>query len=110
MNRIKKETIIISAVIILIAAIFYFFNIGCVWKSLFNIECPTCGMTRAWDAVLHGDIKSAFTYHPLFFTIPFLWLYVLFDGRLFKNKSINMLILMGICISFIAIYISRLTN
>ncbi|WP_054742811.1 DUF2752 domain-containing protein [Cellulosilyticum ruminicola] len=46
--------------------------IGCPIKYLWHIPCPGCGMTRAWRSVMHGDLKTAFYFHPLFFTVPFM--------------------------------------
>lgn len=110
MRKIKKESIILLAVVILITATFYFLNIGCIWRKLFDIECPTCGMTRAWKAVLCGDIKEAFGFHPLFFTIPILWAYILFNGKLLKNDIANIVVLIAIFVAFLIVYIIRLVS
>jgi hypothetical protein len=37
----------------------------CVWRNLFGIECPTCGMTRAFSSILHGRLVQAFGYNKL---------------------------------------------
>jgi hypothetical protein len=37
----------------------------CVWRNLFGIHCPTCGMTRAFSSLLHGKLVSAFEYNKL---------------------------------------------
>lgn len=37
----------------------------CGMKSLFGVGCPTCGMTRAFHALLHADFSASFAYHPL---------------------------------------------
>jgi hypothetical protein len=37
----------------------------CPFLALTGIPCPLCGMTRAWDAALHGDLAAAFKFHPL---------------------------------------------
>lgn len=37
---------------------------GCVWDVFFGIYCPGCGGTRAWKALLKGDIAASFLYHP----------------------------------------------
>ncbi len=46
--------------------------IGCPIQYLWHVPCLGCGMTRAWQSVLHGDFKAAFYFHPLFFTVPFM--------------------------------------
>ena len=41
-------------------------GITCPILFLTGISCPGCGMTRAWCALLRGEISLAFSYHPLF--------------------------------------------
>ncbi len=38
-------------------------NTVCIFKSLFDIECFGCGMTRAIYLLLHGDINGAVEYN-----------------------------------------------
>lgn len=108
MNKIKKSSVIILLVVVMVSMIAYMFKVGCVWKNAFEVECPTCGMTRAWEAFLHGRISEAFRYHPLFFTVPIIWVYIAFDGKVFRKNSINIFILSSICISFFVVYICKL--
>ena len=58
----------------------------CVFLWLTGIPCPGCGMTRAWIAVLRGQLTAAFAYHPLFWTAPILYGCLLTDGHLFGRK------------------------
>jgi len=37
----------------------------CTWRILFGVQCPTCGMTRAFSSVLHGQFHAAFQYNKL---------------------------------------------
>ena len=37
----------------------------CPMDYIFGIPCPMCGITRAFIALTHGDIREAFYYHPL---------------------------------------------
>lgn len=41
----------------------------CLFKLITGIPCPTCGLSRAGWAVLHGDIFKAWLYNPLMCTI-----------------------------------------
>ena len=43
----------------------------CPFRFFFGISCPGCGMTRALLAALRLDFAAAFSYHPLFFLLPF---------------------------------------
>ena len=37
----------------------------CPLHALTRIPCPTCGMTRATNAILHGDIAASLAWNPL---------------------------------------------
>ncbi|MBN2192248.1 MAG: DUF2752 domain-containing protein [Polyangiaceae bacterium] len=37
----------------------------CLMKVVFGIECPTCGMTRAFMALSHGEFARGFGYNHL---------------------------------------------
>ena len=37
----------------------------CLYRNLFGIDCPTCGMTRAFSSVLHGHLLAAWNYNHL---------------------------------------------
>ena len=48
---------------------------GCPSLRLLQIPCPGCGVTRAWMALLCGDVRAALA-HNLFFlplTVLFVW-------------------------------------
>ncbi|MBQ8498051.1 MAG: DUF2752 domain-containing protein [Clostridia bacterium] len=68
------------------------FQIPCLYKAISGIPCPTCGITRAYLALLRLDIQAAFAYHPLFWTVPILFLFYLFDGKIFSKKALNIMI------------------
>ena len=73
----KEKNAIIYAVIALaiagtIADIFrrIYFGGGCLLKDIFNIPCPSCGMSRAYLSLMLGDIPAALRFHPLFWIFP----------------------------------------
>ncbi len=37
----------------------------CLMRRLFGVSCPTCGLTRAFCALSHGDFTAALMFHPL---------------------------------------------
>ena len=67
----------------------YLLELPCIPRALTGIPCPTCGLTRAWLCVFRLDLPGAFLQYPMFWTVPFLVLYLLFDGRLFRSPRLN---------------------
>jgi hypothetical protein len=41
----------------------------CPSAALLGIPCPGCGLTRATLALLRGDVRTAFHFHPLVFVL-----------------------------------------
>ena len=37
----------------------------CLFRNLFGIRCPGCGMVKAISCILHGDLEKAFHYNKL---------------------------------------------
>lgn len=103
MHKIKnlKNKLLIIPFFIIMYILLYLLDTTCIIKYFTNIPCPGCGLTRAFLSLFTLDLYKAFHYHPLFWTIPILFLYYLFDGKLFKNKVINNLILIVIILLFI---------
>ena len=103
MHKIKnlKNKLLIIPFFIIMYILLYLLDTTCIIKYFTNIPCPGCGLTRAFLSLFKLDLYKAFHYHPLFWTIPILFLYYLFDGKLFKNKVINNLILIVIILLFI---------
>lgn len=85
-----------------------YFDIGCVWRHFFGVECPGCGMTRSLLSLLRGDIRAAFAFHPMFWSLPIIVLYIMYDGRIFKNNLANYLPLVVIGAGFAVNYAVKL--
>ncbi len=90
-----------------VALVMYYFNIGCLFKNVFGIDCITCGLTRAWLAFFRLDFKAAFIFHPMFWSVPVLAVYLLLDGKVFKNRIINAALPIGILVGFLIAYVIR---
>ena len=41
----------------------------CPSRALFNISCSTCGMTRAFSSIGHGQFRQAWDYNRLSFLV-----------------------------------------
>ena len=86
----------------LLIFVFNKMEIGCIFLRFLHIPCPGCGMTRAWLSALSLDFASAFMHHFMFWSAPLLYLWFLFDGKLFKNRKINKAVFVLIALGFAA--------
>ena len=91
-----------------VVGIFFILDLPCVFQALFRIPCPGCGMTRAYISLLRFDIQQAFAYHPMFWSVPILLLLYLTDGKLFRSKWANRLLLIALLAGFLLNWIIRL--
>lgn len=90
--------------ILVMSAVFYFSGMGCLWNYLFGINCLGCGITRAYISLLSGDIMGAFRHNFMFFSVPILFLYILFYDKLFKKKrhiAVAVLISIGFLVNWL---------
>ena len=84
-----KDKLITTAILLAVVVGMRVFSVSCPFLTITGLPCPTCGMTRAWIAALSLDLQSALSYHPLFWTVPILYLCFLYDGRLFSKMRCN---------------------
>jgi len=90
--------------------LFLVFIYQCPMVLLFNLPCPSCGITRAYLAALRLDFASAFGHHPLFFFVAPVILYAAHKNVLKSKLSekAETLLFFGMILLFIAVYIHRL--
>lgn len=103
-----KEKIFNCALIAALVAVMYLFDIPCLFLWLFKIPCPGCGITRAYISLLHLDMAKAFSYNPMFWSVPLLFILYLFDGKLFKKKALNAALLTVITAGFLVFWLIKL--
>ena len=108
-SNIKNKLLALSA-LLLSCVTMRLVNISCIFKELFGIACPGCGMTRATLAALSLNFGKAYYYHPLFWCLPLLLGYFLYDGSLFKRKWLNRSFLALFGVLFVAVWVLRAAN
>ena len=72
MKRLEKVILMITFFIIgiiLLIKLFEFIKFDCIYRKLFNIYCPGCGVTRMIKSILKFDFYQAFRYNPLCFIL-----------------------------------------
>lgn len=86
----------------------YYFRLPCVPRVLTGIPCPTCGLTRAWLYALRLDFGGAFRQYPMFWAVPLLVLFLLYDGQLFPNPKENYWCLGVLLAGIVLIWLARI--
>lgn len=106
-TRLIPKLLITLALALGIYGLIYWVRVPCFFKSLTGLPCPACGLTRAWLAILRGQVARAFAMHPMFWGVPVLHIYFLTDGKLF-SKRVDRWILALILVGFAAVFVGRL--
>lgn len=91
-----------------VLGVYLLLKIPCPTQHFLHLPCPSCGMTRAWLAILRGDLHTAFRMHGMFWSVPLLGLYYLYDGKLFRNKWADGTVLTLLALGFAANWIYHL--
>ena len=99
-------TIIYVAILWAVAVL----DLQCIFISTIGMPCPGCGMTRAVKAALRFDFVKAFSYHLMFWAVPIMYIYFLWEGRLFENKKIDKAVWIVIIVGFILNWIFSLSK
>lgn len=60
---------LIPLAVFLLGSVPGLFLADCFWRDIFGFPCPTCGMTRAFQGVIRGDLARAWQMHPLIFIL-----------------------------------------
>lgn len=107
-SLVDKRLLAVTAVLF---AVGFFIGVsyGCAWRLLFGVECPSCGISRAWLAVFRGDFAVAFRYHPMFWYPPLIALYCCLRRCVFGKRA-DWIILGAAAVGYIALYIVKLIN
>ncbi len=93
---------------ILLVIIMHRLGVGCIFRYFFKIPCPGCGMTHAVVALLHLDFRAAFSYHPMVFSLPLIYLYILTNGRLFGKKALDITVISLLVFGFLLNYLYKI--
>ena len=102
----REEDLKGVAAIVLFYVVIEALGVTCPILFLTGISCAGCGMSRAWLALLGGNLAGAFAFHPLF------WLPVPAAALLlFQKKLPRRVFRWGIgtvCALFLMVYLARM--
>lgn len=96
--------LIIFALCAAIIAVWVAFDLPCLIRSVTGFECLTCGMSRAWVSAFRLDFSKAFSYHPMFWSVPVFVFFLFYDCEPFKSKALNYTILFGLVFGLVVCY------
>ena len=103
-NPFKKYDVILIVIIFLVLTRF-----TCLIKLITGFPCPGCGITRAYLSILNLNFKDAWNYHPLFWFIPPVVVFIILAHKtLFHNRKKEVIFLILVFSIFFSVYIYRL--
>lgn len=90
MNNLHKKILLLILILLVFGILVVFvFDANCIFKKIFNIACPGCGLTRGFRALFNLDIKAAIYYNiltiPIFISLSLLVIIFIID--LIKKKN-----------------------
>lgn len=110
----KKKVIIKHIIIILVILCFIsllqIFDINCLIKYCFGIECPACGMTRGMLSLLCGNIQKYFEYNAMALPVLIAVLLEIHFRHIKKFRVPVQIFCIGILIINFIYYIFRIIN
>lgn len=90
-NRFLKFIIFIVETSFAYIALFSNVKLHCIFKAIFHIPCPVCGLTRAFKSIIKLDLIGAYHYNALsviiFILLLVFNLYLLYDIVMNKKKT-----------------------
>lgn len=75
----RKRIIKIYSIILLVGILYWLWGqltglyLDCFVRAATGVQCPACGISRMFLALLRLDFIGAFHYHPVIFCLFFLW-------------------------------------
>ncbi len=102
----QKDVFLITLAFAAFYLVMWTLSVECIFIMLFGINCPGCGMSRAVFSLLRGDVLGAFSYHPMVFAMPVVYLYIWQNGKVLKNRLLNNFVLIAIAMGFAINYIN----
>lgn len=103
----KIKLLMLGIFAVAIAAM-YLLQFGCFYLTTVGVVCPGCGMTRAVLTLLKGDVAGALKYHAMVWSLPLILMIILYDGRVFRRRWMNIALIALISAGFLANWIWKL--
>lgn len=81
----------------------------CIFKVIFGLPCPGCGLSRSFGAVFRLDFAEALRWHPLFGVIPLVLIAFVIKRLIYGRNIVKWFtaFLFGVTVLFIAVFFTR---
>lgn len=93
MKRFINIFILLFGISFIVIAVNSVIEFECLFKSLFNISCTGCGLTRSFRSIINLDFYDAFKYNilgiPIFIICIIAFVSLIIDIIRNDNKTIN---------------------
>lgn len=104
-----KDALLSVAAVALLYLVLFLLGITCPIKFATGVSCPGCGMTRAWLSVFRLDFAAAFDFHPIFWIVPLVALFMLLKKRIPALRGLpSKIALIAVVLLFVAVYLFRM--
>ena len=109
-HRITKRSLLVFGLLIGSLLLVYVLRPPCLFLTVFGVPCPSCGMSRAADSLLHLHFAEAWQYHPMVYAVPLALGLVLCSGNVFRQKRWNTLLIAALVTVYVLCYFVRLLS
>jgi hypothetical protein len=83
--------------------------LDCYFKKYYQIDCPGCGMQRAFFSLLEGDIKSSLHHNAALLPLILTFSLLLFQ-LIFKTKKGGLFIVLAFSLTAFTMFTQLLTK
>ncbi|MCR4739118.1 MAG: DUF2752 domain-containing protein [Lachnospiraceae bacterium] len=109
---IKKDLKVLMPVILMVlsgcAFLDHFFHRICLFSLVTGLPCPGCGLTRAFAALIKGNIQDALSLNAMIFLWILLVLYLGYCRYVIQKMQAFTPALIIVCLLTIAYYVYRM--
>ena len=98
----------IIVVLLCFAALDLFFHKVCIFALITGLPCPGCGLSRAFAALVRGDLNGAVSCNAMIFLWIPLVIYLAYCRYIFKKMQAFTPALIIVCLITIAYYLYRM--
>lgn len=91
MNRFIKIIIVLLEIFLCYTFLIKEYTIGCLFKTIFNVSCFSCGLTRAFKSIINFNLIESFKYNllgiPIFLFLVYINILLICDIIFNKEKA-----------------------